>query len=58
MLNGMLADVFRCQEIIVPHAPKKLVDGRLQDEAVVGFAVQQPERFLRVSSRATEPAGS
>ena len=38
ILNGMLARVFTWQEVIVPEAPKKLVDGVFADAAVLDFA--------------------
>lgn len=36
--NGMLAKLFACQEIVVPQASTKIVDGELADEAIPAFA--------------------
>lgn len=38
ILNGMLARPFPCQEVVVPEAPKKLVDGIFADTATLDFA--------------------
>lgn len=45
ILNGMLAQIFPWQEIIVPHANAKLVDGVFGDEAVLAFALAGIEAF-------------
>lgn len=50
ILHGMLADVFPCQEVVIPHAPKKVENGVLADEAAVSFGLQTLEAFIgRVS---------
>jgi len=46
ILNAMLADIFACQEIVVPHAPKKIEDGRFTDRAVLDFAKTALYDFL------------
>lgn len=46
ILNGMLARVFPCREIVVPLANDKVRDGVLEDETVVGFAVENLRKFL------------
>ena len=46
VLNGMLADVFACQEVVVPHAPKKTEDGRFTDAAVLEFAAAALAEFI------------
>jgi chromate reductase len=43
ILGGMLARPFACQEIVIPQANTKIVDGHLADEAILEFA----ERNLR-----------
>jgi chromate reductase len=37
VMNGLLARVFPWQEIIVPHANKKVEDGRFTDPSVLAF---------------------
>lgn len=46
ILNGMLAQVFSCKEIVVPSANQKVSDGLLADEAVIAFAMENLEAFL------------
>ncbi|MBS0124468.1 NADPH-dependent FMN reductase [Thetidibacter halocola] len=46
ILNGMLAEVHPCKEIVVPMANDKVTDGVLADEAVLGFAMEQLSGFL------------
>lgn len=46
ILNGMLAEVFPCREIIVTHANTKVADGRLTDETVLSFAGEKLVEFL------------
>lgn len=46
VLNGMLAEVFASQEVVVPHAPKKVEDGRFTDEAVLDFAKSAVSSFI------------
>lgn len=38
ILNGMLAHVFPTQEVVVPHANRKVEDGVFVDEIVLDFA--------------------
>ena len=38
ILGAMLAEVFPCQEIIVPEAPKKMTDGVFTDAASLDVA--------------------
>lgn len=38
ILNGMLAEVYNCQEIVIPTANGKVEDGHLTDEAILSFA--------------------
>ena len=38
IMSGMLAEVFTCQEVVAPHAPKKLESGRFIDAEILGFA--------------------
>jgi chromate reductase len=45
ILNGMLAKVYTCPEIVVPQANDKLADGSLMEGAVLDFA----EEHLRGS---------
>lgn len=51
ILNGMLAEVHSGQEIVIPHAPKRLIDGQFSDADTLGFISDQLEVFLRSSSR-------
>ena len=46
ILNGMLAKVFACQEIVVPQANAKIVDGHLADEAILAFAELNLRAFV------------
>jgi len=46
VMNGMLADVFTCQEVVVPHAPKKVEDARFTDDATLDFAVSAITDFI------------
>ncbi|WP_417670349.1 NADPH-dependent FMN reductase [Roseibium sp.] len=46
ILNGMLARVFPCQEIVVPQASQKIADGHLQDEQILDFAETTLTAFL------------
>jgi len=46
IMNGMLADVFVCQEVVVPHAPKKTENGRFTDEATLDFAKSAISEFI------------
>jgi chromate reductase len=47
ILNGMLAEVFPCREILVPMANQKVVDGKLADEAILNFAEENLSAFLK-----------
>lgn len=46
VLNGMLAKVFACQEIVIPHANTKIVDGHLADAAILDFAELNMRAFV------------
>ena len=46
ILNGMLAEVFTCKEIVVTNANTKVEDGILNDEAVLDFATENLQGFL------------
>ncbi len=46
VLGAMLAEVFTCQDIVVPMANAKVVDGLLTDEAILGFAEDRLHSFL------------
>ena len=46
ILNGMLAEVWTCKEIVIPMAPAKVVDDVLADEAVLSFAAEQLSGFV------------
>ncbi|MGF1623178.1 MAG: NADPH-dependent FMN reductase [Rhodomicrobiaceae bacterium] len=37
IMNGMLAEVFTCQEVVVPKAPEKVEDGRFVDADTLHF---------------------
>ena len=45
ILNGMLAQVHPGQEIVVPHAPKKMVDGLFTDTDLLAFIAPQIATF-------------
>lgn len=46
ILNGMLARVFVCPEIVIPLANQKVANGHLQDESVIGFMEEQLRGFI------------
>lgn len=46
VLNGMLARIHPGKEILVPQANAKVKDGRLEDEAVLGFIDDEMAVFL------------
>jgi len=46
ILGGMMAVVFPWQEVIVPQAGQKVVDGVLVDDQVLDFAMQGLEAFI------------
>lgn len=46
VLNGMLAKPFACQEIVIPQANNKIVDGLLADEAILDFAELNLRAFV------------
>lgn len=46
ILNGMLAEVFTWQEIVVPQANAKVKDGVLADEAIIDFSTKAVEAFI------------
>lgn len=45
ILNGMLAQVHPGQEIVVPHAPKKMTDGQFVDPDLLAFIAPQIAAF-------------
>jgi chromate reductase len=45
ILNGMLARVHPCQEMVVPQAPQKMQDGVFADQAVLDFIGAQVAGF-------------
>jgi chromate reductase, NAD(P)H dehydrogenase (quinone) len=47
ILNGMLAEVFPWQEIIVTTAPKRMTDGIFTDTEVLDFAMTGVTAFLQ-----------
>ncbi len=46
ILNGMLANVHCGQEIVVPHAPKRLSDGQFTDTDTLEFISGQIDGFI------------
>ena len=46
ILNGMLARPFTCQEIVIPQANAKVVDGHLADEAILAFTELNLQAFI------------
>jgi chromate reductase len=46
VLNGMLADVFPWQEIVVPQANAKVEDGVFTDTAVLDFTMEGINAFI------------
>jgi len=52
VLNAMLADVFPFQEVIVPEAPKKVVDGRFADEPTLAFGAAAIAQWTDALKRA------
>ncbi|MGP9820860.1 NADPH-dependent FMN reductase [Salinarimonas sp. NSM] len=56
VLDGMLAEVFPHQEIVVPHTNAKVTDGVFSDEATLAFALGALERFRRGSRSSGGPA--
>lgn len=50
VLNGMLAEVFPWQEIVVPQANAKVSDGVFTDEATLAFALAGLDAFLAASA--------
>lgn len=49
ILNGMLAEVFTCKEVIVPMANTKVEDGILTDAAILDFAMENLTAFVKRS---------
>ena len=47
ILDGMLADVFPYQEVVVPHANSKVTEGEFTDEGTLGFALTGIDSFVR-----------
>jgi chromate reductase len=50
ILNGMLAQVFPWQEIVVPLANAKMVEGVIEDETVLDFASKGLDAFVTKTS--------
>lgn len=50
ILNGMLAQVFPWQEIVVPLANAKMVEGVIEDETVLDFASKGLDAFVNKAS--------
>ena len=46
ILSAMLAVVFPWQEVVIPQANAKVVDGVLADEAIIDFATNAVEAFI------------
>lgn len=46
ILNGMLARVFVCPEIVIPQANQKVVDGYLHDDSVISFTEDKLRLFI------------
>ena len=46
ILNGMLAEVHTCKEVVVAHANAKIEQGMLNDEAVLAFAEDNIRDFV------------
>lgn len=46
IMNGMLAEVFTCQEAVVPQAPNKIEDGRFTDADTLSFIKTRLLDFL------------
>ncbi|MFN7026595.1 MAG: NADPH-dependent FMN reductase [Pseudorhizobium sp.] len=46
ILNGMLAHVFVCPEIVIPSANQKVADGHLTDESIISFSREKLLAFL------------
>ena len=47
VLNGMVADVYTCPEIVIPNANQKIVNGKLSDDAFFSFAMPKLNAFLK-----------
>ena len=47
VLHGMLANVYRSREIVVPQANKKVTDGTFTDESVLNFAGDYLRDFIQ-----------
>jgi chromate reductase, NAD(P)H dehydrogenase (quinone) len=48
VLNGMLAQVFPCREVVVPFANDKVKNGRMTDEDIISFAGQSLRDFVGI----------
>lgn len=46
ILNGMLAEVFTWQEVVITHANTKVENGRLTDEATISFLMAGLDAFV------------
>jgi chromate reductase len=56
VLDGMLADPHRTPELAIPHAPKKVEDGVLADEATLAFLGKALDGFLAALAPAADRA--
>lgn len=46
ILSGVLARVFPWQEVVVPQAAGKIVDGEFKDDAVIEYALEGVRKFI------------
>lgn len=51
ILNGMLAEVFTAQEVVVPHANAKVENGAFTDEPTLEFALANLRAFVEQIAR-------
>ena len=51
ILNGMLAEVFTAQEVVVPHANTKVENGAFTDEPTLEFALANLRAFVEAIAR-------
>jgi chromate reductase len=51
ILNGMLAEVFTAQEVVVPHANAKVENGAFTDKPTLEFALANLRAFLEEIAR-------
>jgi chromate reductase len=46
VLNGMLAQVFLCPEIVIPQANQKVSEGHLVDDSIISFTEEKLRSFI------------